>query len=296
MDYIRSYNGNDIRIKYQDDKVVFNLLDAAYAAGFSRASSLRYHTKGKRRETVIDGVIYLTVKSLNKVAKDASKTPGLIPFVAWAKKVAETIVEESNKPKEYHDLSYVPDWAKKNTGTVAPTKVKPANKIATTTLVFPYIIGVKEAAGQLGMPVQQLSNWLVSEGYASRYKGNNALYWNSWFKENGYGTRPVIIDDNGQRESNVAKLTAKGLEFVKSRLNSQRESGVLSFATKEANERDRLEKEVDALILQKFEGKRLISAYGAYLNPGKVEYQISQEQLLKLVKQVVAEVKLKEKA
>jgi hypothetical protein len=155
---------------------------------------------------------------------------------------------------------------------------------------------VKEAAGQLGMPVQQLSNWLVSEGYASRYKGNNALYWNSWFKENGYGTRPVIIDDNGQRESNVAKLTAKGLEFVKSRLNSQRESGVLSFATKEANERDRLEKEVDALILQKFEGKRLISAYGAYLNPGKVEYQISQEQLLKLVKQVVAEVKLKEKA
>lgn len=282
MDFTRSYNGYDIRIKYQEDKVVFNLLDAAYASGFSRASSLRYHTKGKRRETVIDGVIYLTVKSLNKVAKDASKTPGLIPFAAWAKKVADEVVAEANKPKVV-----VPP-------VVAPTKV--VHKIATTSFVFPVLVGIKEASEQLGMPVQQLSNWLVSEGYASRYKGNNALFWNEWFKTQGYGKRPIITDHKGQRESNVAKLTIQGLEFVKARLNSQREVGVLSFASKESNERTKLEAEIDTLIKDTFKGVKTQREYSALLGIFGAEYFMKEGVLLKGVKAILAEVKLKEKA
>lgn len=292
MDFTRSYNGYDIRIKYLNDKVVFNLLDVAYASGFSRASSLRYHTKGKRRETTIDGVIYLTVKSLNKVAKDASKTPGLIPFAAWAKKVADEVVAEANKPKATmipSPTAYIPDWAKKNTGG-------PATKIATTSFVFPVLVGIKEAAEQLGMPVQQLSNWLVSEGYASRYKGNNALFWNQWFKDQGYGKRPIITDAKGQRESNVAKLTIKGMEFVKSRLNSQREVGVLSFATKESNERSKLEAEIDTLIKDTFKGVRTQREYSALLGIFGAEYFMKEDVLIKGVKAILAEVKLKEKS
>jgi phage antirepressor YoqD-like protein len=305
MDFVRRYNGFDIRIKLQDNVAYFNILDVAYAAEFSRASSLRYHTKGKRRETVIDGAIYLTVKSMNKVAKDAIKTPGMKLFADWAKTTQVDLIFEANKPKSVAAPGFqlcVQDYTSQKGFQSKTSKKKVKLGVVTTpdivkaAIVTEKLYGIKEAAIQLGMTAQQLSNWLVSEGYASRYKGNNALYWNAWFKTQGYGKRPVITDHKGQRESNVAKFTAKGLEFVKARLDSQRESNVLSFASKESNERVKLESEIDALIKNTFKGVKTQKEYSALLGIFDAEYFMKEAVLIKGVKAILAEVKLKEKA
>lgn len=270
---VKQFEGRDIRVTVQKGKVLFKLIDVAYAVGYSKASSLRYHTKHKNREIETDDGIFLKLTTLNKIAKEAHKTPKFKSFASWAKDVSNEMLQASKK-------------------------------VATTTFVaqniLPQAINVSKVAELVNMSVKEFSDWLVAEGYAGRYVSNNGIYFKTWFKEQGFGTYPVLpsIGVVPQRVSRVPLITTSGLEYVKARLESQRQSNVLSFAKKDAyvirkEEQERLEKELDTLIKGKFKSYESGQKYKTLLGL-QAEYKICEDGLLSTVKEIIAEVKLKE--
>ena len=261
--YIRNFNGYDIRVVVIDGKVLFKLIDVAYAVGYAKASSLRYHTKNKKREIHLDDGIYLKLGTIGKVAKAANKTPYLKLFFSWASGVAEEVIEEHNRPK------------------------------ANIPVVTTYTISV--VASILRIHLKELSDWLVDEGYAGRYASNNSIYFSQWFKDQGYGSYPKINDEKGERVSRSPRITQSGLEYIKARLESQRQSNVLFFAKKEVfQEEKKFEDEIDDLIRDTFSAYRHCAKYDYMLQPNKVEYRVDEDQLIKFIKGIIAQVKLKE--
>lgn len=282
--FVKFYNGSPIRVAYENGQVLFNLIDSSWAAGYAKTASLRHHTKGKNREVNLgtEG-IFISAKVISKIAKDAINSK-VAPYANWAKKITDEVLVQVSKPVK---------------------KVAPPKKAATTGFVNQALtaaqamtqatlVGLKDAAKSLNMTVGELSDWLVAQGYAGRYVSNNSIFWKKWFKDQGYGKRPVIADEKGIRESNVAKLSRTGLEFVKARLESQRESNVLSFAAKESNERVKLEKEVDELIIQSFKPYEVQSRYSNLLGTEN-KYEMYRHELISSVKAIISQVKLKEK-
>lgn len=282
--YIRQFEGQDIEILYDEEnqKVLFRLEDVARVAGFAKVSSLRYHTKSKVREVNVDGALYLKARALNKIAKAATKTPGMKRFASWAVGLAGKINIREIKGRPIPPVIDVPLQKPRE---VAPTKDFGGE-----------LYGITQTANSLGMSVKELSDWLVDEGYAGRYTSNKAIYWKPWFKMQGYGTLPMLggTAAPSKRVIRVPKLTQAGFEYVKSRLASQRTSNVLSFAKKEAETERKAEQTVDELIADTFSEFTQTYRYDAVLGHGRREYRITHPDLIKKVKEVVAQVKLKE--
>ena len=273
MVFIKQFEGHDVRVTVQKGKVLFKLIDVAYAVGYSKASSLRYHTKHKNREIETDDGIFLKVTTLNKIAKEAHKTPKFKSFASWAQGVASRMLQAESK--------------------VSNTPLAKAQ-------ILPQLINISNVAGLLNMTVKEFSDWLVAEGYAGRYKSNNAIFFSKWFKDQGYGDYPVFSSSPGapKRVSRVPMITTSGLEYVKARLESQRSTNVLSFAKKDAyvlrkEEQERLEKELDNLIKGKFKSYETGQKYKTLLGL-QAEYKICEDGLIAKVKEIIAEVKLKE--
>jgi len=274
-----SIRGVKVRVAYDDTKLLFNLIDIAEAAGFAKASSLRYHTQGKKREVLLEDGIYLTVKSLSKVAKDATKTPHMILVAEWAKNLQNQYIADQNAICEALDRIQ----KEAPVATKATVKVRPN-----------VVYSLSEVAQLVGMKTKELNDWLVAEGYADRYASNNNLYLKDWFKKQGYGQLKDVGDGSG-RKSNVPRITNFGLSFIQNRIESQRESNVLSFAAKESNEREKMEKTVDELILDAFKDLKLKTVYADAFSPAHDEYKVATFQLLSRVKGIIAQVKLKDK-
>lgn len=284
-EFVKEFEGKLILVKYDEasKKVFFNLADVAGAAGFAKVSSLRYHTKDKVREAhLIDGP-YLKVRALNKVAKSCTRTPAMARIAKWAQAVAEGIIAI----EDFNNRSTQLVVKTGNNGYIAAIDVVPTPKQVLHTLT--------ETAGHVGMSVRELSDWLVEQGYAARYESNGSIYFNNWFKEMGYGAYPVINDEKGERASRVPKITEAGIEFVKNRIQSEREAGVLSFAKKEAFQFEKQsEQDVDALIVESFGPYHHSARYDHLLQPGKKEYRVYEDTLIKKVKEIIAQVKVKE--
>jgi phage antirepressor YoqD-like protein len=288
----RTYNGHTIRGAYENGQVLFNLIDCVPATGYSRTASLRHHTKGKNREVNLFDGIYLSAKTLGKIGRDASNI-NVTPFANWAKQVTDQVLAlAQSQPTAHHSKKTTP--RKKSVKSAKQNTAVPVFRNMDVPAALPTLLGIKEAAKTLNMTAGALSDWLVAQGYAGRYVSNNALFWKKWFKEQCYGTRPVISDNRGVRESNVAKLTTKGLEFVKARLESERETNVLSFAKKGATEREKLEKELDDLIIQTFLPHVSYRRYTGILGDHRTHYELDNQDLNAKIKSIIAQVKLKE--
>ena len=147
--------------------------------------------------------------------------------------------------------------------------------------------GIKETAEKLGINTVQLSDWLIENGFANRYKGNNALYLEAWFKEQKYGLNPVLPADNvsGERISNVPRITESGVTFIRNRMKNERETNLQVFTKTVNEEKQVLTSQMDDLILNTF--KRHEDS------PGFGFYSISYVDLIKRVKEVVAQVVVK---
>lgn len=258
---IRTFDSDVIEVIIEGNKVLFNTDQVAYAASFSRTGSLDKHIKGTKYDVLAkNGKRYLTAEGIRYASTLATKTPILKRIADWAVKVKK---EELAIHK-----------AVKSTPKIVNILAKP-----------PVLFGIRAAAELIGMTNKEFSDWLVDEGYAGRYVSNNNLFWKDWFKDQKYGTLPIIKDARGERQSNVPKITETGLMFVKNRITSQRQSNVLAFAKKEASESEKMEKEIDKLILDTFDGDFGLADF----------YEITETDLLKGVKSIIAQVKLKEK-
>lgn len=268
---IKSFEGKCVAIIVVDEKLLFKTEDVAKAVGYSSISGIDYHIKGTRRDVIKNGVRYLTLAGIDYLAKKANRTPKLKAFSLWAKQ--HTIIAASEA-----DQSVKPNKA---------ALLQPKFKVTAKEHY-----NITECAFNLSMNVTELTNWLVDEGYAERYISNGAVHWKPWFKTQGYGTLRVIGAGLEQRTSNVPLVTASGFEFIKNRLASKRETGVLMFAKQESSERERLEAELDETIVQVFAKTLYSQGYSvAFFD----EYRMNKEELLKYSKQLLAEVKLKEK-
>lgn len=271
---------HNVRIIVEDKQVLFNAEDISDAVGYSKVSALDYHVKKSYQWR--DGgrgcqEKFITLKLLNKVAKKATRNK----MVALCAGVCRGVQERELEAQKYKN------------------SVESVHKQYSKDSAWPFppdtgLVGIKEAAIRFSMSVHEFSDWLVAEGYATRYASNNSLKWEKWFKDQGYGTRPKIVDERGERESNVAKITKTGLEFIGNRLASQREGSVLSFAKAEATEREKLEKEVDNLIVNQFQPFKDGSNYNQYLGEDVNQYRVCKTDLIKTVKSIVAQIKLKE--
>jgi hypothetical protein len=258
---IKTFRGDNVEVIVEDNRILFNTDDVAYAVGYSSTRSLDKHIKGTKYDVLgKNGKRYITLSGIKHAAFLATKTHTFKVFADWATKFKKADLEVSTKPSDSWPL---------------PTVTKPVQ-----------LFGIKEAAAKLGLSAKELGDWLVDQGHAGRYASNNSLYWKDNFESNGYGTRPIIGEGVYARESNIAKLTQLGFDFVKRRLESEREASVLSFAKKEANESEKLEKEIDQLIKNVFN-----DTFEAEWD----SYNVSESGLLKKVKSIIAQVKLKEK-
>jgi hypothetical protein len=262
------YNGFYINIIADPGVVLFRVDDLASAVGYSGVGPVLYHVKNRMK--LVAGQRFVDLKTIKHLAKRATRTPTVKDFASWARhihenelaaqKAAEHIAKQ-NKP-------HADEW---------PSKPKTLNQSIT------------ESAKLLGMEGPgQLKDWLIAEGYADTYRSNGNLKLSKWFKSEGYGVLP--IGESG-RVSNTPRLTPKGVEFIRNRLASQREGNVLSFARSNAAERKRLEAEIDTLIKSTFANYKYSEGYGHY---GPPEYLIAEDDLIKKIKGVIAEVKLKE--
>lgn len=275
-----SFEGDLIEVVLEGKRVLFNTDEVAYAAGFARTASLDRHIKGTKYDVLgKTGKRYLTADGIRYAAELANKTPRLKAVAKWALQIKKAELDRLKPTK------------------VVPALVKEAVKAVVNNeprLSSPNY-GLKESATKLGMNVRELSDWLVDEGYAGRYASNNNLYWKQYFKDQRYGTCPVIKDEKGYRVSNVARLTEAGITFVKNRLASKSQAGVLAFAKKEASEAEKLEAELDALIKDTFIDTRTKSGHMALIFEDEQEYVVSESILIKRIKSIIAQVKLKEK-
>lgn len=277
---ILKFEGTDVQVRMskEQDRILFNTEDIAKAVGYNHVRSLYHHTSGTKKDIVgVDLVHYMDVKGLKWLAKRAYRTKAVRRLADWAVAIKlQDIADAQPAPKPNSILSHNPDFVK-----------KVLNIVGDKTLY-----GIQEAAAKLGMPPKEFSNYLVDEGFAGRYLSNNNIYWHESFKKQGFGTLPVLDEDTeNRRQSNVAKITAIGMEYLKNRLNSKRETGVLAFAQSETVD---LEKEIDALILRTFAMDKIVSQYNKFLN-AEPDYRCSESNLMKRVKAIIAEVKLKEK-
>lgn len=296
----RKFNKTTIQIYRCDNGCTyFNTADVSAAVGYKKASGIDYHIKYSPLyditiQTTGGGFVrVLNVIGIQYLANKATKTPLFKLMVDWATDIAtapnrvETIA--AAQVLSVGSLSSVTA----NAGTlktIEPVKVekpKRVRKSRSKAFVAPpeENFGIKEAALKLSMNTVELSNWLIENGFANRYKGNNALYLEDWFKDQNYGLNPVLPANNtsGERISNVPRITQSGVTFIGNRLKSEREANLLTFSKKTNDEKETLESQMDDLILTTFKNNVDL--------PGM--YWIKEDDLKKLVRQVVAQVVVK---
>lgn len=258
-----------IDVVVEKHRLLFDIDDVAKAAGYASTKSLDHHIKGTRYDVLgKNGKRYLAREGIKYASILANRTPALRSICEWAFKF--------------------------KVSDIVPPAVKVESPKVELREDF-RLYGIREAAEKLGMAAKELGDWLVNQGYAGRYESNKSLYWKDHFEMLGHGTRPVIGIGDKARESNIAKLTQKGFDFVKNRLDSERQSKVLAFARKEANEAEKLEAEVDELIKNEFKKEISKESFpnGVWTLP--TEYHMTEVTLIKKVKSIIAQVKLKEK-
>lgn len=286
----RKFNKTTIQIYRCDNGCTyFNTADVAAAVGYKKVSGIDYHIK---YNSIYDVTIQTTgggfVRVLHFVgidflSKKATKSPLFKLMVDWARDIA-TAPNRVETIAAAQALSVTT-----NIGSTVPVveKTKRVRKSRSKAFVAPpeENFGIKEAALKLSMNTVELSNWLIENGFANRYKGNNALYLEAWFKDQKYGLNPVLPADNvsGERISNVPRITQSGVTFIGNRLKSERESNLLTFSKKTNDEKETLEAQMDNLIKETF--KNNVDILGMYW--------ISEADLNKLVRQVVAQVVVK---
>lgn len=293
----RKFNKTTIQIYRCDNGCTyFNTADVSAAVGYKKASGIDYHIKYSPLyditiQTTGGGFVrVLNVIGIQYLANKATKTPLFKLMVDWATEIAiapnlvATIAAAQVLPTT---KSVVKISANACYTVPAVEKPKRVRKSRSKAFVAPpeENFGIKEAALKLSMNTVELSNWLIENGFANRYKGNNALYLEDWFKDQKYGMLPVLPANgtSGERISNVPRITQSGVTFIGNRLKSEREANLLTFSKKTNDEKETLESQMDDLILTTFKNNVDL--------PGM--YWIKEDDLKKLVRQVVAQVVVK---
>lgn len=261
-----------ITILVDETLCLFRADDIAQAVGYYDTSSLmrnipegaKYINQYKER--------FLSLRQISKASKKASRTPILKEFFNWARRWSDMKLSELKNLKKAAEVKqpapHADDW------------VKPFQSSEYT---------VKEAADKVGMKHAEFITWMTNQGYFETFKSNGHLKMSRWFKDQQLGFNPLA--ESG-RVSNTIRISQKGLEFIKNRLASSRESAVLSFANSNAIESKELEKGVTELINEKFKQYTYQSDYSGLAK--HQEYRLDNEELQRAVRQVVAEIKLKE--
>jgi len=260
----------DVAVAREGKNILFCADDIWLAVGYSSLAGLKHHIVGFR-DVPGDNRNWLSLKQINKIAINATRTPRMKKFAAWAKEVQNKLLALEQAAAH-----------------IAKQKKPEASPWPTPKPLFDMTL--KQAAEQVGMKHSEFITWMTTQGYLLTYQSNGHLKLSAWFKANGFGCNPLA--DSG-RVSNTVRITPKGLEFVKNRINSERESGVLAFAASAHNERVKLEAEIDALIKKTFKPFSS-SKYTKLMNAPEV-YEIWEDDLLKKVREVIAQVKLKGK-
>jgi hypothetical protein len=273
------FEGNPVRVKVYDTntvgvKVLFEIDSVAKAVGYSKTSSLLHHVSpicSKKYFDAGDKNRYIDINQIKWVSEQATKTPRTKTFYEWAKKLRKLIIDNLKCP------------------VAIPV-------VTVTDHDNGQVFGISAAAEMLSMHVIDFSNWLIDEGYATRYRSNNAINLTPWFKAKGYGTLAIIQDGPLTRSSNVPKITRSGFEFIKNRMASKRMDNVLFFTQTESNKITdaKLEKEIDALILSAFKDSEDNKGYGFAFTSLR-DYKIGQVDLIKNIKSIISQIKLKEK-
>lgn len=274
----RTFNKTKIAIHVDSNGVYhFNLVDIAKAAGYYKTSSIEHHTKGTKYDISYETKGGNYIKSISyagiqAVSLKATKTPILKTIALWARDIivnAQGISIEG--VQEVAPVSQVaPVTAIPKAGKIIPVKVE----------VVSY--SIKESAEKLNITTGELSNWLISQGFADRYKGNRALYFQKWFKDQGYGMNPVLGEGETLRVSNVPRVTQNGIDFISNRLASAREAVFAETQRRDNTERQKLEQGIDDLILKSF----------SKFDDNMGGYWIRTSDLISTVKGVISQVKL----
>ena len=296
----RKFNKTTVQIYRCDNGCTyFNTADVAAAIGYKKVSGIDYHIKYNPDydvtiQTTGGGFVrVLNFVGINFLSQKATKSPLFKLMVDWARDIAtapnraETIA--AAQVLSVGSLSKLTASIAKIDTIAAPAVEKPkrVRKSRSKAYIAPpeEHFGIKEAATKLSMNTVELSNWLIENGYANRYKGNNALYLEDWFKDNKYGLLPVLPANSTNRErlSNVPRITQSGITFISNRLKSEREANLLTFSKKTNDEKETLESKMDDLIKESFKNNLDVPGF----------YWVSETDLLKLVRQVVAQVVVK---
>jgi len=267
------FNGVFVNIIADPRVVLFNVDEVAQAIGYSKTSAVEYHIK--RRIKVVSGEKFVDLKALNSLAKKATRTPAAKEFASWAKTIQD---RELARQQAAEHIAKQPK---------PPHQAWPFPK-GYTPEGTDFTLG--DAAGLIGMETSSLRDWLFAEGYADMYPSNGNLKLTKWFKTQGYGKLPKAASGAA---SNTPRITKTGIEFIKNRLASQRESNVLSFALTKSVEAKRLETGIEKLIKERFSKFEIGHVYTKVLDSVK-NYEIDEDDLLRIVKGIIAEVKLKE--
>lgn len=305
QDYFR-FDG--VNVEYiTDDKgvLLFNAVNVAEAVGYSRVGSLDHHVS-KNGYKYKNGNKYLTYRSLSKIAKKAYRTkkfPELLEVMLGVV-VRHFKMEESAKYIAKQTKPAASAWPFPTTRQ-PKDKTKQAMeeaKLVTTIRAakengkkmlasghIPGALSIADIAKRLGMKPSELADWLINEGYLGRYK-NGSLKISKWMKDQGHAFLKIIKDESGERTSNVPRFSESGYELISNRIASQRESSVLSFAAKQAVEREKdMERTFEQKVREVFKENEKLNAYTKYLNADAV-YEIYESDLIKKIKAIVAEV------
>jgi hypothetical protein len=271
------FNGMFVNIIADPGVVLFNVDEVARAIGYSKTSAVEYHIK--RRIKVVAGEKFVDLKALNSLAKKATRTPTAKEFASWAKSVHDRELARQQAAehiaKQSKPASQAWPWPK---GPSHPDKATIGEHSIAVTGMF------------VGMTSDELKQWLIAEGYASTYPSNGNLKLSKWFKEQGFGLLPKAASG---AVSNTPRITQSGVAFIKNRIASQRESNVLSFALTKSAEAKRLETGIEKLIVDRFSKHESGRHYTGLLHAPR-SYELDEVDLIKIIKGIIAEVKLKE--
>lgn len=244
------FNGRAIATRQYLGDLCFNADDVRAALGYSSISGIKYHVTPMDDR---DKTIWLGVKQLSTLAKKATRN-----------KYAKSFYKEAT----VYRAVYIQDNI---SHTFAPTADG--------------LFSVADVAKYVGMGNEELQEWLVAQGFCGRYDNGN-LKLNRPFRDCGYAKKPIAASG---KESNVVRLTVAGKEYIKNRLESARQVGVLSFANATRNEEVKLEGIIDDLITSTF----LPFVYQDSTF-GVTYVDIDSAELNKKIKEIIAQIKLKE--
>ncbi len=269
---------NAIECVVVKNTTMFKVKDISHVSDYS-ISGINYHLRGTKHFKKIEDEQLIDVKGLNFLSKKATRQTLIKEIYIWAKL-----------------------FVSKKEEIIQPVAVKlPMINIPPVMNIIPDVYmeyGIAEAAKITGMKIREFTSFLIEEGFANRYTSNNNVFWQSWFKKSGYGVLATIADNHGTRSSNVPRLTASGLEYIKNRISSKVESGVLAFAYKEsAVEEKNLEKEIDDVIDLVFKTKLVKKNHfynSIFSEDANEEYNMTKSELRAGVRSILAAIKLKE--